>query len=877
MRYFCLLRSSFTPAIHILTGETRAPAGTIRIRLKSKTDVDGCTFVVLLWYNIRYSWGTIVEEVYSFGYWVLRRRKALDLTRARLAQLVSCSPETIKKIERDERRPSRQVAELLADALAVPSEERLAFLQAARGQQLVDVLSLSSQPVQAPALLHNLPPQPTPFVDRERERVEINQLLTNPDCRLLTLIGPGGIGKTRLAIVVAQQASSAFAQGVVFVPLASVHGVDKLILVIANALNLHLHGHKPVRAQLLAHLGQRHLLLVLDSFEHLMEGSEFLLDVWNSAPRVSLLITSQIPLNIAPEWRFPLSGLDYPQTAVRPEALETTLAHYSALTLLVQRATQSHVTFHPTTHNLQSLIRICELVQGMPLGLELAASWVPVLSCQQIADGIAQNLDFLTTRLRDAPDRQRSLRAAFRHTWKLLSDEEQRAFRRLSVFRGGVTQDAARQVAGATLPVLAGLAEKSLINRASSDRYEIHELLRQFAHEQMLHAQEEVRTKDSHLAYYLGLVQVAERLLLGPEQFTKLPQLETEHDNLCAALDWCVHYPERMDKGSLLCGLLGWYWFLANRWREGYQWAERFLQSSLATVNPGSRAMVLFAAGGLAITLDDYKIAKRHLEKSIEIFRALDDPLRLAWSTNLLGIVYLYQGKFERAHELLQESLVQFQEQNEQYGYLWALGYLGQTVLGLGDYHQAHGLLQESLLLNRQVGYTISLPQTLIDLARVERCLDMLDSASNHLQECLVFAEELGVLRFKSLALTGLAWISLQLDNLIEAHTLFWESLKLYQSLGDMLGTAEALEGLGCIFAAHEDWQRVAYALGAAKATRNQIDVPVAIENREIYEKTLAGFQPTLTDVGILQAWNNGQHADLFGPEVIRVNATGLE
>lgn len=818
-----------------------------------------------------------MEEVYSFGYWVLRRRKALDLTRARLAQLVSCSPETIKKIERDERRPSRQVAELLADALAVPSEERLAFLQAARGQQLVDVLSLSSQPVQAPALLHNLPPQPTPFVNRERERAEINQLLANPDCRLLTLVGPGGIGKTRLAIEVARQALSAFAHGVFFVPLAPVNGVDNLVLVVANALNLHLHGHKSTHQQLLDYLGRQHLLLVLDSFEHLIEGNEFLLDVWNNAPRVSLLITSQIPLNIAPEWRFPLSGLDYPPTAARSEALETALAHYSALTLLVQRATQSQVTFHPSTHNLESLIRICQLVQGMPLGLELAASWVPVLSCQQIADGIAQNLDFLTTRLRDAPDRQRSLRAAFQHTWKLLSDEEQGAFRRLSVFRGGVAQDAARQVTGATLPVLADLAEKSLINRVSSDRYEIHELLRQFAHEQMLHVQEEVRTKDSHLAYYLALVQVAERLLLGPEQFTKLPQLETEHDNLCAALDWCVDHPERMDKGSLLCGLLGWYWFLANRWREGYQWAERFLQSSLVTVNPGSRAMVLFAAGGLAITLDDYKTAKQYLEESIEIFRGIDDPLRLAWSTNLLGIVYLYLGKFERAHELLQESLVQFQEQNEQYGYLWALGYLGQTVLGLGDYHQAHGLLQESLLLNRQVGYTISLPQTLIDLARVERCLDMLDSASNHLQECLVFAEELGVLRFKSLALTGLAWISLRRDDLIEAHTLFWESLKLYQSLGDMLGTAEALEGLGCIFAAHEDWQRVAYALGAAKATRNEIDAPVAIENREIYEKTIARLQQTLASAEIFQAWNNGQHADIFGPEIIQVNAAGLE
>ncbi|NIN64081.1 MAG: SARP family transcriptional regulator, partial [Anaerolineae bacterium] len=300
-----------------------------------------------------------------------------------------------------------------------------------------------------PAPLDNLPPAPTPFVGREEELAELAELLANPDCRLVTLFGPGGIGKTRLALQVAADQVGAFAHGVYFVPLASVSTPEFILPTMANVLNLYFDGKPDPEEQLLNYLRQKEMLLVLDNLEHILEGSALLAKVLWHAPGVVLLATSRERVNLQEEWVYEIEGLTYPKDQASEE-----IESYSAVELFVQAARRIQRKFTLVEQVHPSVIRICQMVEGMPLGVELAAAWVPVRSCEEIAGEIERNLDILSTSLRNVPKRHRSLRAAFDHSWNLLSEQEREVFRQLSVFRGGFQAAAAEKVAGAPLPVL---------------------------------------------------------------------------------------------------------------------------------------------------------------------------------------------------------------------------------------------------------------------------------------------------------------------------------------------------------------------------------------------------------------------------------------
>jgi predicted ATPase len=400
-------------------------------------------------------------------------------------------------------------------------------------------LNLSGQRVaeQIVSKRHNWPRQPTTFIGRAAELSQVRTRLLDPACCLLTVLGPGGIGKTRLAVQAAGDLPAHFEQGVYFVPLQGVASGEFLVLAIAEAVNFTLSGSQPPLTQVLNYLGNKTMLLVLDNFEQLIgqDGRMILLEILAAVPTIKLLVTSREALNLQEEWLFTLQGLPVPDST-QPRPIDAD----GAVALFTARAQQVRPDFSAADEAAE-VLRICRLIEGVPLAVELAASWTKTLNCGAIADEIARSLDFLVTRLHNLPDRHRSMAAVFDYSWQRLSETEQQVFQRLSVFRGGFRRDAAVQVAGASLGDLAALVDKSLLRREVDDRYQLHELLRQYA-EAQLAAQPEAmhRTRQAHCAYYAEFLSQRSDAIESGDQRSTVAEITAELDNVRAAWQWAI-------------------------------------------------------------------------------------------------------------------------------------------------------------------------------------------------------------------------------------------------------------------------------------------------------------------------------------------------
>ena len=386
------------------------------------------------------------EQVSTFGVWLRHQRLALDFTQLELAERVACSVVTVRKLERDELRPSKQLAERLVQTLNIPPEQHAAFLAFARGlgpapqrhhastnEAAHEAGPAATQATALPLRQQNLPAPTTPLVGREQELAELQQLLARPDVRLVTILGAGGMGKSHLAQELAWRERERTQAGVFFVALAAVTDAEGMILAIIDALGYPLQpdGRSP-KQQLLDYLDRKQMLLVLDNFEHLLTAAGLVNTMLGVALGVKIVVTSRAPLQLSGETHFVLGSLAYPAETAAADALD-----YAAVILFMARARRLQPTFAPGADEQNAIVRICRLVAGMPLGILLAASWIPLLSPQTIADEITRNLDFLEAELRDLPERHHSLRAVFTQSWQQLADMERTVFMRLAVFRRG--------------------------------------------------------------------------------------------------------------------------------------------------------------------------------------------------------------------------------------------------------------------------------------------------------------------------------------------------------------------------------------------------------------------------------------------------------
>ena len=531
----------------------------------------------------------------------------------------------------------------------------------------------------------NVPAQPTPFIGREAELAQIESYLDDSVCRLLTLIGPGGVGKTRLAYQAAASKAGDFASGVYAVPLSGVASSQYLISTLAERLTLQFYGSADQKAQLLDYLHEKRLLLVMDNCEHVLDGIEMLDEILAVAPGVKILATSRERLNLQGEWLFPVQGLPFPQNESEAGA-ET----YSAIQLFVQSARRSDPGFH--LDDVTDVARICKLVEGLPLAIELAASWVHQMPCERIASQIQRDFDFLSTNLRDVPQRHRSVRALFEHSWHMLSGDEQAALRKLSVFRGGFDAGAAAHIVGASLHTLSALTEKSLVCASPLGRYDLHELLRQFAEEKLREADEFAATQDRHLDYFVTWAEEANRRLRGAEQMRWYQPIETEHDNLRAVLRWGTS-GQRAETGLRLANSLWWFWFRRGYWHEGFAW----LQVGIERIegDTSTRAYAMLNATTLLGQLHTV-MTGRYLEEGLRIGQKLG-------LQDLVAMVYvslsLTETDYEKATELFEQALSLLRQVDARFQLTGALLLYGDRARAQGDLKRAEALYQESLAI----------------------------------------------------------------------------------------------------------------------------------------------------------------------------------
>jgi predicted ATPase/DNA-binding XRE family transcriptional regulator len=829
----------------------------------------------------------------SFGNWLMLRRKALHLSRVDLARRVGCAIVTLRKIEADERRPSQQIAEKLADHLNLADQERTAFIKAARGERGVNQLSSPTQladrgSIATRAPLRTKAPIPlTPLIGRAQEIAAIRDELTRTEVRLLTLTGAPGIGKTRLALQVATELQDAFTDGVIFTALAPIRNPALVVTTIVHALEITELPGQPVLEGLQAYLRDRHILLLLDNFEQVLQAAPQLAALLAMAPRLKVFVTSRVALHLSAEHRFTVPPLALPDVNRLPTAtdLVTTLCRYAAVELFVERARAVVPDFALTEINAWAVAEICRRLDGLPLAIELAAARIELFTAQELLTHLDQRFALLTGGAIDMPTRQQTLRRAIDWSYELLDKGEQMLFRQLGVFVGGCTLDAARVVCAATggremevLDGIAALIDKHLLQRDARDdgrsRFGMLETIREYALERLEERGEAEAMRERHLAYYLALAEAAEPHLRGAQQIVWAERLEEEHDNLRAALTWAHEHGAAEGSSTAgaeaelrLAGALFWFWDLRDYPSEGRRWLEGALTTTNGSASTAARATALFAAGNLATSQSDFVAARARLKESVAIWRELGDTrgfaLVLTHVTGL-GWVTLKEGRIAEARALFAEGVALWRGLSDRWGLAWALFSLSAAVRR-DDPAAARPIAEESIVLFREVGDRIGLVSPLWQLGLIARHQGDHRRAGALVEESLALSRELGSKAMICLALLHLGEVVLEQGEEQRALALFQESLALARPIEYKDIVAECLVGIGGVAGAVRQPERAARLLSAAETLLDTVGLLVGVgpEVRADYDRYVVAARAQLDEASFMVAWAEGQAMSL--------------
>ncbi|MCP4418619.1 MAG: tetratricopeptide repeat protein [Chloroflexi bacterium] len=663
---------------------------------------------------------------------------------------------------------------------------------------------------------HNLPVKTTPFVGREQELAQIGAQLIRPSCRLLTLVGPGGIGKTRLALQVAQNSVGSYLNGVYQVPLAAVSAPEFIIPAIAAAIDFTFSGATSPKEQLINYLQAKEMLLLLDNFEHLLGGRQLLAEMCRTLPDVKLVVTSRERLNLQTDWTFEVMPLPLPNDPFPQNS--------DALTLFVQMAQRAKTDFALTDESRPCAAKICRLVAGVPLGIELASAWVRQLSCAEIVQELAQGVDFLQTSAGDMPDRHRSLQAVFDYSWALLTAEEQEALAQLTVFHGGFSREAARQVANASLWILTALVDKSLLHREENGRYGLLEMVRQFAAaklSKMANIKAAAQSRQAH--YFLLLLQQQEARWQTAERQLALDLLLPEIENIRTAWQWAVTALEAPVETAVSAKIIKWldqalvslfFLYESRGWFQdgaaAFGWALAAIEEMGLGQGNQTYGRLLLRYGRFSIFLGRYKKAKQLLKKAHTHLQTGDNAQEISLCHSYLAIVASFQGNTTLAITEAEASLHLTQQINHLPGLAFVQNLRGTLAHRLGDYDVARAHYEASLQLRRQLEDQHGTAVALNNLGNLANAQQEYETAGRYYNESQFIFKEINHRPGQAATLGNAGVIAMRLGKLAEARHLHEESLILKQALGNRRSISISLINLG----------DVACALGELDASR---------------------------------------------------------
>lgn len=848
----------------------------------------------------------------SFGQWLKQQRTTQGLTQAQLAAQVNCSMSALRKIEAGERRASVQMAELLAEAFKIPLGERNAFLKFARGDLQFATGQFNEEvPWQTPSLPRsNLPAPITSLVGRAQSVADVREYLLKANIRLVTLMGPPGIGKTRLSLESARDMFPAFPDGVFFVALASLDDPALIAPAIVQTLGYAETKNHSVPDQLIDGIRDKQMLLVLDNLEHLMDGAAPLVsNLLSACSRLKILATSRESLRIPGEWLYAVPTLDTPKETDRVDLEHA--SQFPALRLFVERAHAVHSDFSLTADNIQAIASICAQLDGLPLAIELIAARIRLMSPRDLLERLNDQFVMSANGMRADSIRQQTLQNAIGWSYNLLSPEEQNLFAYLSVFAGGFTLTAIESmfsnlfVSKPVRDLVALLLDKSLIQRTSDEsgevRYDMLVTIRQFALGCLRRMDAEASIRNLHLAYFLDLAEQADKQVHGPDQIKWMDYLSNELDNFRTALAWCLASEQTQFALQLFAALAwtwnvrwsrseahGWFYKIRampnlvkypetyarilnstglSEWRMGnYSEARSLLEESLViwlglgTGGELGQAASLVTIGMVARWGDeDNTKAESYFDQSLALFQKHEDEWGVAWNLFHLGIVANDRDQDESALAFLEQSLTLYKELGDPWGIARVSQFLGILYLKLGNYQKAHFYFDQHLSHDERLRFMDGVSIALLNFGELYRLQGDYAQAESYYEKSLTISREYGMNFDIGVNLYNLGLLALQQNDYSKALRYFTESFAVVRTTNEKISARDFLIALAAVASGINQPERAARLFGAAQALFDATDNLFSPFDRAELDRHIQIAREQLGGVGFDMLVNEGR------------------